>query len=244
MWIVRPRSFLGFTLKDFCVELFIPHFQYSLWHDFVSQMLQLTSVLDTMSKLNTTRAYSAFVRSLEQSLNDRAPLEKLDDRWFDEYGLRDMAEKLCFMFVSQLMQKYGPDKFIQAGIVEKWLARQNWGDSPDEREHNFFQYMYKTNRVVDIIQKIQQSSLGREALEKAGLMPKNVSRSFDVFASIHIETEVLDGDNAEPTPRNLEQSAEEQRIRHRHREAMVLNDGTRPLGRSDIIEREHDTPPP
>lgn len=196
-----------------------------------------------MSKLNTSRAYSAFVRSLEQCINDRAPLEKLDDRWFDDYGLRDMAEKLCFMFVSQLMQKYGADKFIEAGIVEKWLARQNWGDTPEEREHNFFQYMYKNNRVVDIIQKIQQSPLGRDALEKAGLMPKSMSRSFDV-SSIHIESEVLDGDNAEPTPRNMEQSTEEQRIRHRHREAMVFNDGTRPLGRSDIIEREHDTPPP
>ncbi|KAK7719620.1 hypothetical protein SLS64_001797 [Diaporthe eres] len=199
---------------------------------------------ESLSKLNTGRAYSAFVRSLEHCLADRAPLEKLDDRWFDEYGLRDMAEKLCFMFISQLMQKYGPDKFIRAGIVEKWLAKQNWGDKPEEREHNFFQYMYKTNRIVEIIQKIQQSAIGRDALEKAGLMPKTVSQSFDVFASIHIETEILDGDNAEPTPRNLEQSPEEQRIRHRHREAMVLNDGTRPLGRSDIIEREHHTPPP
>lgn len=39
----------------------------------------------------------------------------------------------------------------------------------------------------------------------------------------------------------VDQSAEEQRLRRRHREAMVLNDGTHPPGRGDIIEREHDS---
>lgn len=177
---------------------------------------------------------------------DRAPLEKLSDKWFDEYGLRDMAEKLPLMFLSQLMQKYGPEQVVRAGFVEKWLAKQNWGDTPEEREHNFFQYQYKSNRIVEIVQKIQQCPMGREALDKAGLMPKSVSENFGigVFATIHIQSEVIDNDSAEPMPRNLEQSPEEQRIRHRHREAMVLNDGTRPLDRSDIIERQHSTPPP
>jgi hypothetical protein len=39
--------------------------------------------------------------------------------------------------------------------------------------------------------------------------------------------------------RAREHSVEEQRLRRQHREAMVLNDGTRPLGREDIIERDH-----
>jgi hypothetical protein len=38
--------------------------------------------------------------------------------------------------------------------------------------------------------------------------------------------------------RRRDQSSEEEHIRRRHREAMVLNDGTRPLGRGDIIQRE------
>ena len=37
--------------------------------------------------------------------------------------------------------------------------------------------------------------------------------------------------------RHPEQSVEEQRLRHRHREAMVFNDGTRPLNSEDIIQR-------
>lgn len=201
--------------------------------------------LETVPKFNTPRAYRTFVRSLEHCLADRAPLDKLDDKNFDEYGLRDMAEKLCLMFISQLMQKYGPEQTILAGFVDKWLAKQNWGDQPEERAQNFFQYLYKQNRIVEIIQKIQQCPMGRDALHRTGLMPKSVSETFGVFAAIQsIESGVLDIDHAEPTPRNLEQSPEEQRLRHRHREAMVLNDGTRPLGRSDIIEREHGTPPP
>lgn len=196
-----------------------------------------------MSKFNTPRAYAAFVRSLEHCITDRAPLDKLDDKDFDEYGLRDMAEKISLMFIAQLMQKYGPEQAIRAGIVDKWLARQNWGDTPMERTHNFFQYLYKTNRIVDIIHRIRLCPIGQNALAKAGLIPKSLSKEFEVYATIHVETEVIDSDRAEPTPRHREQSPEEQRLRHRHREAMVLNDGTRPFGRSDIIEREHDSPP-
>lgn len=196
---------------------------------------------ETIPKFNTPRAYAAFVRSLEHCLTDRAPLDKLDDNWFDEYGLRDMAEKLPLMFITQLIQKYGPEQVIQAGFVQKWLAKQNWGDAPEERSTNFSRYLYKQNRIAEIIMKIQECPMGRQALAKAGL---TLAEDFGLFANVHIEREVIDSDRAEPTLRHMEQSPEEQRLRHRHREAMVLNDGTRPLGRSDIIEREHNTPPP
>lgn len=203
--------------------------------------------LENVFKFNTPRAHRAFVRSLELCLSDRAPLEQLNDKWFDEYGLRDMAEKLPLMFLTQLIQKYGPEQTIQAGFVERWLAKQNWGDTPEEREVTFAHYLYKQNPIVEIILKIQQSPIGRVALENAGLLPKNMSggnNNFGMFATIHIETEIMDGDCAEPTPRHLEQSPEEQRLRHRHREAIVINDGNLPLSRSDIIQREHSTPPP
>lgn len=201
---------------------------------------------ETVPKFNTPRAYRAFVRSLELCLSDRAPLEKLNDTWFDEYGLRDMAEKLPIMFLAQLIQKYGPEQAIQAGLVERWLVKQNWGDTPEEREVNFAHYLYKQNRIVEIILKVQQHPLGRQALETAGLLPKipGANNGFGLFATIHIETEIMDADHAEPTPRHLEQSPEEQRLRHRHREAIVINDGNLPLSRSDIIQREHSTPPP
>lgn len=200
---------------------------------------------ETISKFNTPRAYAAFVRALEHCLTDRAPLEKLNDKYFDEYPIRDMAEKVPIIFLAQLMQKYGADQVIQAGFVEKWLAKQYWGDTPEERLKNFYEYKYKQNRISEIIAKIGQSPKGRDALVKAGLLPKGVHDGFGLFASPpFIDAELVENDNSEAVPRHLEQSPEEQRLRHRHREAMVLNDGTRPLGRSDIIEREHDTPPP
>lgn len=201
---------------------------------------------DTMPLLNTPKAYWAFIRSLQHCMND-VEHEKLDDKYFDEYALRDMAEKLCLMFVSQLLGKYGATQIVKAGFVEKWLAKQKWGETTEERETNFFNYMCKQNRITDICQRLQESLIGREALEKARLISKGipgVEQGFSMIIQVQSEQVDVDGANAEPTPRNLEQSAEEQRLRHRHREAMVLNDGTHPLDRSNIIEREHNSPPP
>ncbi|CAK7266323.1 hypothetical protein SEPCBS57363_002032 [Sporothrix epigloea] len=48
------------------------------------------------------------------------------------------------------------------------------------------------------------------------------------------------GRTGQPRPPR-QSSREEQRIRRQHREAMVLNDGTRPLQRDDIIERDSDS---
>jgi len=50
--------------------------------------------------------------------------------------------------------------------------------------------------------------------------------------------EDFDGMFVDSSRRPRDQSSEEEHLRRRHREAMVLNDGTRPLGRGDIIERE------
>ncbi|KAL1890419.1 hypothetical protein Sste5346_008246 [Sporothrix stenoceras] len=47
-----------------------------------------------------------------------------------------------------------------------------------------------------------------------------------------------DGDSTRQPRPPSQSSREEQRIRRQHREAMVLNDGTRPLRRDDIFERE------
>ncbi|CAK7568155.1 MAG: hypothetical protein SEPTF4163_006138 [Sporothrix epigloea] len=48
------------------------------------------------------------------------------------------------------------------------------------------------------------------------------------------------GRTGQPRPPR-QSSREEQRIRRQHREAMVLNDGSRPLQRDDIIERDSDS---
>ncbi|KAI1799797.1 hypothetical protein F4811DRAFT_557448 [Daldinia bambusicola] len=204
---------------------------------------------EPLNILNTRKAYSALVRSLELSVSD-VKHEKLDDPLYDEYYLRDIGERRCLMLVSQLVHRYGVDKLIEAGFVEKWLARQPWGDSDEERQNNYAMYLdRRKNRISDICFHLKTTKAGRKALYKAKLAtkPRRSKRDRSNRIKVVLEIDMTNEDTqddalrAELVPRLNEQSAEEQRLRRRHREAMVLNDGTHSLGRSDIIEREHDT---
>lgn len=164
-----------------------------------------------------------------------------------------MTEKLCLMFISQLLSCYDAEKLVKARFVEKWLAKQNWGPTEEVRQRNFAQYMRcRGNRITDIVASIRGTRSGREALERAGLLPASppsesdpednapLIERFSVLIPGNINMSNLrDDDQTRLLIRSLQggQSAEEQRVRHRHREAMVLNDGTRPVNSDDIIQR-------
>jgi hypothetical protein len=207
---------------------------------------------DPLKVLNTPRAYSALVRSLELSLEDK-PRERLDDVLWDEYYLRDPGERRCIMLVSQLIHRDGVELLVAAKFIEKWLAKQNWGETDDERQRTFNQYMdRRKNRISDICSHLHASKVGRKALRQAKLLGKGRNSARDggrvkVILEISMSNEDENGEiqqenfQAELVPRIMEQSAEEQQRRRRHREAIVLNDGTHSLGRGDIIEREHDS---
>ncbi|CAK7215241.1 hypothetical protein SCUCBS95973_002415 [Sporothrix curviconia] len=278
----------------------------------------------TLHRLNTAEGISAFVKSLEQCVLTTEPdpgadpdESMIDDTSFDEYYLRDIAEKLCLMFLAQLTEKFDVDLLVRYGFVRRWLAKQPWGP-PAKRIDNFARYLkYRDNRIADICRRLRDSPSGRRALEKAGLVaprhplqPKlqlnlraaagagerpssaaagsssgtaerdslrgmaaveaatdnhNSLGDMDTEAMIEAARAVLtvldaavsanegratgEGDVGDASagsrtgqPRPLSQSSrEEQRIRRQHREAMVLNDGTRPLRRDDIIERDSDS---
>ncbi|KHN96307.1 uncharacterized protein MAM_05893 [Metarhizium album ARSEF 1941] len=203
-----------------------------------------TMGLDGLRQLNNSKAYSALVRSLELSLED-VELPDLTNNHWDEYYLRDMAERFCLMFVHELISKYGSNALIKAKFVEKWLAKQKWGDDPAVRRHNFKAYMdLKDNRLVEIVDRIKHSKRGLKALEEAGLIEVSRRRIGTPDIIMEIEEEIH-GQTHASTNRirrpMRETSVEEQRLRRQHREAMVLNDGTRPLGREDIIERDHES---
>ncbi|KAL3964254.1 hypothetical protein ACCO45_001258 [Purpureocillium lilacinum] len=189
--------------------------------------------LDGLAKMNNEKAYRALVRSLELSLEDSEPPDLSNAHW-DEYYLRDMAERFCLMFSLELINKYGATMLVKAQFVERWLAKQDWGEGP------------KSGVVVEIVNRIKHLKRGLRALEKAGLMDKDSSRRRirelpDLI--MEIEEEIVAEQPAEQQSRRTrEHSAEERRLRRQHREAMVLNDGTRPLGRGDIIERDHGSP--
>ncbi len=92
------------------------------------------------------------------------PYEELDDKHFDEFYLRDMAEKMCLMFLLQLVNRFDAKELVKAKFVEKWLVKQLWGDMDEERQRNFAEYMQrKQNRLADICQKLQECRIGREA---------------------------------------------------------------------------------
>ncbi|RYP23319.1 hypothetical protein DL765_001228 [Monosporascus sp. GIB2] len=208
---------------------------------------------DPLSILNTPKGYSALIRSLELSLDD-VDHEKLDDPLYDEYHLRDINERRCLVLVRKLIHKYGTDRLIEAKFIERWLAKQPWGDTNEERRRNFSQYLErKKNRISDICQHLTETRAGRRALVKAKLLLKSKRPRRDRSEHIKVVLEISMGNENDPdgavqietsrselVPRVMDQSAEEQRLRRRHREAMVLNDGTHPPGHGDIIEREHD----
>lgn len=178
------------------------------------------------------------MRSLELSLEDVEPPDLGNSHW-DEYYLRDMAERFCLMFVSELVNKYGVHLLVKANFVDRWLAKQDWGDDPHLRRFRFKQYMnLKNNRLVDIVSRLKLSKRGMLALEKAGLVDKDIP---DLI--VEMEEEIVEEQPSDSMARRTrEHSAEERRLRRQHREAMVLNDGTRPLGRDDIFERDHESP--
>lgn len=320
---------------------------------------------NTLHRLNTKEGFAAFVRSLEQCVatdkKEGADTETeegsmIDDIYFDEYYLRDIAEKLCLMFLAQLTDKFDVDLLVRVGFVDRWLAKQRWGP-PAARIDNFARYLkHRDNRIADICRRLEETPVGRSALEKANLVepllasrrapqslhhkqlellqlqlppsPLDAPLRLDLRSSplltngtngtsgtgdalpprgieaVEVATEntgngdaeagaatvasvvrsaravlgaldMLGGDeNSAPETTNgvaadgsadgadddahtaaggpnastrtrqsrppSQSSREEQRIRRQHREAMVLNDGTRPLRRDDIFERESD----
>ena len=210
--------------------------------------IALYTGFEGLNSLHHPHTYSALVRSLELSLNDCKPPD-LDDPHWDEYYVRDMAERFCLLFILDLVAKHGPNLLIKAHFVEKWLAKQDWGSTETEKKKRFGEYVnFKSNRIVEIVTLIKKSRRGLKALEKAGLIEGSVARRQmqelpDVVMQTEPESilESIESADAQ-TPRTREQSVEEQRLRRQHREAMVLNDGTRPLGRDDIFERDNASP--
>ncbi|KAJ2905045.1 uncharacterized protein MKZ38_006438 [Zalerion maritima] len=209
--------------------------------------------------LHTRKCCSALVRCLELCMEDMEH-ENLDNKYYDEYFLRDMSERLCLMFISQLMAKYDTRILVETKFVEKWLARQKWGDADEEKQRNFKNYVeFKNNRLKDICKQLQESRDGRKALEKVRLISRARATELEnnptgnrVSVILEIQVPAREGRTDEgvdislaPQPQSLAERIENSSadVRRQHREAMVLNDGTRPFERGDIIEsRNRESP--
>ncbi|MBE3045038.1 hypothetical protein IMZ48_21275 [Candidatus Bathyarchaeota archaeon] len=175
------------------------------------------------------------VRSLEIGLDDVDP-PKLDDPFWDEYFLRDMAERTNLYLLTQLVQKNGAEILLKARFVERWLARQNWGDTESEIHKNF--EAYKNNRrrnpIRDLIDSVVSTPGGPPALQRAGLIPMEEAPPYrgEIWG---ITFSTAGRGNGNGGPRDSELSSDE--LRRLRREAFVFNDGTRPVSGQDIVQR-------
>jgi len=147
------------------------------------------------------------------------------------------------LFIAQLIVKFKYDALeglVKYRFVERWLAKEPWGGTTeDDRQLNFMDSLSKEARINNVALELFKYPPGRKQMEKVKLLPP---------APPKLETRRTDGESTAgedfegmfvvENRRRRDQSDEEEHLRRRHREAMVLNDGTRPLGRGDIFQRE------
>lgn len=198
-----------------------------------------------MSLINKPKTYAALVKSLEYSLTDYEHND-YDPEW-DNWHLRDVAEQGCLLALAQLIDKFGVEGIVKSRFIERWLVKEPWGaGEEDDIQLNFMDSLTKRYRLNEICLPLFQDSAGKKALEDGKLLP--VGRIRYDESEVVSDTRMTNGEGTagedlentfvDSNRRPRDQSFEEEHLRRRHREAMVLNDGTRPLGRGDIIERE------
>ena len=140
---------------------------------------------------------------------------------------------------------------LRAGVVSRWLAIYPFGgyNSSESRKREVV-HRQKTEDFEDMAMRELLFTLdgypeGRKQLRNYGLVGSAIGETDDDFdgdiAMIFGEdtagaTSLQSGTTSGRRVR--EESMEEQALRRRRREAMVLSEGGRPLGREDIIQRE------
>ncbi|CAL3961921.1 hypothetical protein PZA11_000770 [Diplocarpon coronariae] len=194
----------------------------------------------TVGMINKPEAWAALVKSLEYSITDY-PHNTFDPEW-DNWHLRDAAEKDCLMVLAQLVEKFGVEGLVNSRFVERWLAKEPWGDAGVDRMIMFADSLHSNHRLSELVVPLFRDSAGRQQLVKAKLVPAELLKDITSREVRMINGEGTAGEEFEgmlvDNRRRRDQNSEEDQIRRRHREAMVLNDGTRPLERGDIIQRE------
>ncbi|KAH6671235.1 hypothetical protein B0J14DRAFT_91000 [Halenospora varia] len=193
----------------------------------------------TIRLINKPATYFALVKALEYCVTDYKHND-FDLEW-DNWVLRDRCEQDCFLILTALAEKFGVGNIIKAGFIHRWLAKEPWGNEEKARQINFLESLRTRNQLNELLLPLIREMVGRKKLCEARLLPQDFEWDRPGPRDVRMTNgegtageEEIWGDGR----RRRDQSQEEQVIRRRHREAIVLNDGTRPLGREDIIERE------
>jgi hypothetical protein len=199
--------------------------------------------LATVKMIQRPETYAALVKCLEYCINDYTHNE-FDPDW-DNWILRDVVEQGCLLILIQLVDKFGPEGLVKARFVERWLAKEPWGDKGGTTLSLNFATALRNGRLSQLLEPLFSDHAGRKQMIKAKLVPPALETDLSLLQEPDVK--MVDGEGTAgedfdgmfvESRRRRDQSSEEEHMRRRHREAMVLNDGTRPLGRSDIIQRE------
>jgi hypothetical protein len=154
---------------------------------------------------------------------------------------------------------------LQAGLVTRWLtnypfpcalpenSRYNFKHSDVARLFNREKWMIDDPLMADIIIEVMQYPLGRKQMLDAGLKGANYKENVNVDRDAWgwdqwpdedvamVGGEYTAGFSASVSrvrPRSTERSQEEEHLRRRHREAVVVAEPGVPLRRENILQRE------
>ncbi|CAG7935690.1 unnamed protein product [Penicillium nalgiovense] len=169
---------------------------------------------------------------------------------------RPMGEKKALNILNVLLPENIPGA-LEAGIISRWLCRYPFPCAvaePSRRRDVVI--LMKTWWSDDVVMSSIFSSLsshpdGIKQLRKHGLMGSMIEENDhddddDDDDDGDSDVWMVDAGDAggsfgrTPSRRLQEGSPEEQALRRRRREAMVLSDGGRPIGNDDIIQRPID----
>ncbi|KAJ5915385.1 Armadillo-like helical [Penicillium verhagenii] len=168
---------------------------------------------------------------------------------------RPLGEKKALQILNILLPENVPAA-LEAGLVTRWLTKYPFPcvlDEPSRRRDVvvLLKTWWSDDTVMSsIVNNVTSHAEGIKQLRKHGLMGSMIEEETEQDEDGDGDDEEEDSDvwmvNGEDTAgsyrgsssrRPQEGNADEQALRRRRREAMVLSEGGRPLGRDDIIQR-------
>ncbi|KAJ5088183.1 hypothetical protein N7456_011799 [Penicillium angulare] len=175
---------------------------------------------------------------------------------------RPLGEKKALQILNSLLPENVPAA-LEAGIVSRWLTNYPFPCAlaePSRRQEVVIllkTWLFDDAVMSSIVSTLTSHPEGTKQLRKHGLMGSMIEEEHDQDEEEDEDDEddddddddedsdvwMVDGEDTagsyrgSSSRRPAEGSAEEQALRRRRREAMVLSEGGRPLGRDDIIQR-------
>ncbi|KAL4802889.1 hypothetical protein BDV18DRAFT_163413 [Aspergillus unguis] len=217
-----------------------------------NRALSRTSVCSNLKDIQT---YTALVDCLCNFLDEH--VEKTSDTISPIFPRTRPLGEIKAMRTLNILLGENVSAALEAGIVSRWLANYPFPcalTEPSRRQDVviLMKTWWSDDAVMSsIFATLSSHPEGAKQLRKHGLMGSMLEENdHDEVSDNEDEDEesdvwMVDGDDTAgstrrtPARRLRERNPEEQALRRRRREAMVLSDGRRPLGHDDIIQLPH-----